>query len=73
MGLCSGGGVIIKYLLNIKTGIIHNGDTPCYQGKRMKEDNKKYFETLEEAVNYYGGDRKGVCCGICLKGRKNKE
>ena len=33
----------MKYLLNISTGVIHDADNPCYQGRIMNESNKKYL------------------------------
>ena len=57
-----------KYILNIKTGIIHNAIMPCAHCKRTKEGNKKYFEIYEEAINFFEGkNKKGEPCGICLK------
>lgn len=57
-----------KYILNISTGTIHNGQTPCHLCKKMKESNKKYFDDYNEAVNFYEGkNKKGTPCGICLK------
>ena len=57
-----------NYILNIKTGIIHDGRNPCARCKKANEGNKKYFEKYEEAVNFYEGKTsKGRPCGICLK------
>ena len=57
-----------KYILNIKTGMIHSAITPCAQCKRSNEGNKKYFEIYEDAVNYFEGKTsKGKPCGICMK------
>ena len=35
-----------KYILNIHTGAIHNGQAPCHLCQKMKESNKKYGQTL---------------------------
>lgn len=57
-----------KYLLNINSGTIHNGEKPCYQGKMMAKFNKKWFDEYSEAVNYFEGNcKKGCPCGNCLK------
>ena len=57
-----------KYILNIKTRAIHDGENPCALCKRMNEENKKFFEKYEDAVNYYEGKTlKGTPCGVCLK------
>ena len=57
-----------NYILNIKTGKIHNALNPCAQCKSCKEGNKKYFVTYEDAVNYFEGKTaKGIPCGKCLK------
>ena len=57
-----------KYILNINTGAIHNGEKPCCFCKKMKESNKKYFDDYNEAVNFFEGkSKKGNPCGICLK------
>lgn len=62
-----------RYLLNIKTGTIHNGITPCGQAKRMKESNKKRFDSYYDAVNFFDGDKRGEPCGICLGDQQNKK
>ncbi len=57
-----------KYLLNIKSGTIHNGINPCYFGKSMAEYNKKWFDEYLDAVNYYESKSKVGCpCGKCLR------
>ena len=57
-----------KYILNIHTGAIHNGQAPCHLCQKMKESNKKYFDNYNEAVNFYEGkNKKGTPCGIYLK------
>ena len=57
-----------NYVLNIKTGKIHNGKRPCNQCTRCKESNKKYFDNYDEAVYFFEGkNEKGIPCGICLK------
>ena len=62
------GDCVKKYLLNISTGTIHNGDNPCYQGKVMAESNKKWFYEYFDAVNFYEGkSKKGIPCCRCLK------
>jgi len=59
---------MVKYILNIKTGTIHNAVSPCAQCNRTNEGNKKYFEKYENAVNFFEGiNSKGKPCGICLK------
>jgi len=61
----------MKYLLNIKTGTIHDGSAYCPRINRMAEFNKKWFDKYEDAVNYYSGkEKKGCPCGICLKDKK---
>ncbi len=45
----------MKYLLNIKTGTIHDGSAYCPRINRMAEFNKKWFDKYEDAVNYYSG------------------
>lgn len=57
----------MEYLLNIHTGIIHNGETPCHRARKIKQSNQMYFDTYEEAVNFFNGNRKGEPCGICMK------
>ena len=60
-----------KYILNIVTGTIHSCSKPCYQCKKCNEENKKYFEVYEDAVNFYEGkNRKGTPCGVCLKEKR---
>ena len=57
-----------KYILNIKTGKIHNAVTPCIPCRKTTEGNKKHFEVYEEAVNFFEGKtQKGEPCGICMK------
>lgn len=57
-----------KYILNIKTGTIHNALNPCDKCKKAKEGNKKYFDDYESAENFFEGKTaKGKPCGICLK------
>lgn len=57
-----------KFLLNIQSGVIHSGISPCYQGKMMSEANKKWFDKFSDAVNFYEGKTKtGVPCCRCLK------
>ena len=59
---------MIKYILNIKTRVIHNAIAPCAQCKKTTAGNKKYFEIYEEAVNFFEGTAtKGKPCGICMK------
>ena len=61
-----------RYILNIKTGKIHNGLKPCTQCKNCNEGNKKYFDNYEDAVNYFEGKTlKGIPCGKCLKEKHN--
>jgi len=57
-----------KYILNIQSGAIHNGKTPCSPCKKMKESNKKYFDDYNKAVDFFEGkNKKGYPCGRCLK------
>lgn len=59
---------MVKYILNIKTGKIHDAQKPCAQCKNSNEGNKKYFDNYEAAVNYFEGKTlKGLPCGKCLK------
>ena len=63
---------MLNYILNIKTGKIHNGINPCAHCRNCNEGNKKYFAEYDEAVNYFEGKtQKGIPCGVCLK-EKNK-
>lgn len=56
-----------KYVINIKTGAIHDGQNPCPACRMMIEANKKYFGKLEEAENYFEGGKKGTRCGRCFR------
>ena len=57
-----------KYILNIKTGKIHDGKKPCGQCRNCNESNKKYFNSYDEAVNFFEGNaKKGSPCGRCLR------
>lgn len=57
-----------KYILNIGTGTIHDGENPCSPCQKMKEDRKKFFDNYVEAVNFFEGkNKKGTPCGKCLK------
>lgn len=61
-----------KFLLNITQHKIHNGFSPCHSVAKMAEANKKYFDTYEEAENFYaGGSRKGEICNICFKNKED--
>ena len=61
-----------NFILNINTGKIHNGIFPCPQCKKAKEENKKYFDNYEDAVNFFEGQtKKGVPCGKCLIEKNN--
>lgn len=56
-----------KYIINIKTGIIHDARKPCPACKKMMESNKKYFDTFESAENFFEGEKKkGLPCGKCF-------
>jgi len=56
-----------KFMLNIKTGTIHNGDHLCSPGRRTAEANQKWFDTYAQARNFYKGDRKkGIPCVRCF-------
>lgn len=60
-----------KYFLNIKSGVIHNGEAPCYAGKHMDEGNKKWSDLFERLENYYdSGGKKGVACERCCRRKK---
>lgn len=54
-----------RVVLNIKTSIIHNADNPCYHLKRVKEQNKKYFDSIDGALNFFEGGKKAEKCGVC--------
>ena len=41
-----------KYILNIKTGKIHDGLKNCPRCNNCNEANKKYFENYNDAVNF---------------------
>lgn len=59
-----------KYILNIKTGIIHDALKPCNKCNQAKEENKQYFDNYADAENFFEGKTaKGKPCGICLKNR----
>lgn len=62
-----------KYIINIKTGAIHNAINPCSACKRMIEANKKMFNSYDDAENYFEGDKKGTPCGVCLGGQRPTE
>ncbi len=62
-----------KFILNIQSGIIHSGDELCAPCKNMKLENKKVFETYEEAKHYYNGNKVGSPCGRCMKEGEPKE
>lgn len=64
------GKFMAKYILNIKSGKIHNGESPCHHIKRAKKDSKKEFDTYEEALNYFEGNKKGEPCNWCLKDKE---
>lgn len=62
-----------KYILNIKTGKVHSGITPCAPCRRSAEGNKKYFDDYEQAVNFFEGKtEKGRPCDLCLKEKTDK-
>ncbi|WP_289290501.1 hypothetical protein [Bacteroides sp. 41_26] len=57
--------------MNIKTGKIHNGLSPCARARKMGDGNKKWFETYADAENFYESDtHKGVFCGVCFTSRE---
>lgn len=61
----------MRYLLNIQQGKIHNADKPCAPVARMSEANKKAFDRIEDAINYYEGNRrKGTLCTRCFPSKK---
>lgn len=56
------------FMLNISRAVIHDGMHPCGNAKRIKTENIKWFDSYEDAVNYYEGEcKKGIPCGICMK------
>lgn len=59
----------MRYLLNINSGKIHDcskRDGRC-KINQIREENKKYFETLEEAMEYPDKEsRIGRKCTFCL-------
>ncbi len=57
----------MSFILNIKTGVIHDGEYNCFHEKRTREANKQYFETYKEAENFYNGKQKGRPCSVCMK------
>lgn len=57
-----------KYILNIKTGKIHDGKNPCAPCNQAKKSNLKFFDNYNDAINYFeGSSEKGIPCGRCLK------
>lgn len=56
-----------KYVLNIRNGTIHNTERYCFAAKNMIEKNKKWFNSYDEALNFYEGKSLAEPCGICLK------
>ena len=54
-----------KFLLHLKRGTIHLTEANCRHVAKMREANKKYFDTYEEAQNFYEGDKKGRPCTTC--------
>ncbi len=58
-----------RYVLNIKMGTIHDTTADCPAARKMKEENKKYFENYLDAVNYYEGRKKGQPCGVCMRNK----
>lgn len=59
-----------RYLLNIRTGKIHDGENLCYHGRNIAEENQKWSNSFEELVDFFEGSKKGVACGVCCKERK---
>lgn len=62
-----------RYLLNLKSGKIHDGKNLCSQGSRIAEENRKWSDSFEELVDFFEGGKKGVACGICCKYEKNRK
>lgn len=56
-----------KYFVNIISGTIHNGESPCYQGQHMNEENKKWSDSFEKLVYCFGENKKGVACKTCCR------
>ena len=56
-----------RFLLNISTGTIHDTKKNCPYTKRMKKANKQFFDTYEQAENYYEGEKKGEPCAFCMR------
>jgi len=44
-----------KYILNIKTGKIHDGKKPCAPCNQAKKSNLKFFDNYNDAINYFEG------------------
>lgn len=61
------------FLLNIKSGKIHNGIAPCPAVKNMGTENTKVFHSFDEAVNFFEGGKKGEACIRCRKKWLNAE
>ena len=55
------------FLLNIQTRKIHNGLAPCQVVKLMSTEHTKVFYSLDEAVNFFEGDKKGELCTMCKR------
>ena len=57
-----------KYVLNINSGKIHDNVKGCHHLRNLKEENRQYFDTYEEAFNFFEGEnKKGNPCGTCLR------
>ena len=61
------------FLLNIKTAKIHNGIAPCPAVKKMGTENTKVFHSLDAAMNFFEGGKKGEICIRCRKNWSNSE
>ncbi len=58
------------FVLNIKSGIVHNKNKICHQGKRMKKENAKSFDHYQDVVDYYEDDSMEVhLCSFCFPER----
>ena len=65
----------MKYLLNLTSRTIHNAcsvDGRC-KIDLIRDENKKEFDLLEEAMNYLPeGDKPTKCCAFCFGARRKK-
>ncbi|MGC2871849.1 hypothetical protein ACDL92_00955 [Ihubacter sp. mB4P-1] len=62
-----------RYILNIKTGVIHDSEKACIAREKMVEKNSKKSNSYEELINFFEGEEKGKFCGICMRERRMKK